>query len=180
MSTFGRRTWNKEDYIGVTTSKDLPNFTETELQQLKIKYTNYNKLMQDANTNINKKTIVTNVMSYKKGKQFGFYCDLCDLTFKDTLQYIDHLNHKIHQVKFEQLFGEPLILDIRENDDIPIEEFKNNYRKSISQFVKLHKDKVKSLPKKSKPKNKTRTAEPSIENDISQMMGFGSFGTSKK
>jgi U4/U6.U5 tri-snRNP component SNU23 len=32
----------------------------------------------------------------KRGKGAGFYCDACDLTFKDNLQFVEHLNSKQH------------------------------------------------------------------------------------
>ena len=32
----------------------------------------------------------------RRGKSAGFYCEACDLTFKDNLQYIDHLNSTQH------------------------------------------------------------------------------------
>ena len=32
----------------------------------------------------------------KRGKGAGFYCEACDLTFKDNLQWVDHLNSKQH------------------------------------------------------------------------------------
>ncbi|PRT57008.1 U4/U6.U5 small nuclear ribonucleoprotein component snu23 [Wickerhamiella sorbophila] len=32
----------------------------------------------------------------KKGKGAGFYCESCNLTFKDSIQYMDHLNSKQH------------------------------------------------------------------------------------
>lgn len=32
----------------------------------------------------------------KRGKSAGFYCDACDLTYKDNLQFLDHLNSKEH------------------------------------------------------------------------------------
>jgi U4/U6.U5 tri-snRNP component SNU23 len=32
----------------------------------------------------------------KRGKSAGFYCENCDLTFKDNLQYVEHLNSKQH------------------------------------------------------------------------------------
>lgn len=32
----------------------------------------------------------------KRGKGAGFYCEACDLTFKDNLQWIEHLNSKQH------------------------------------------------------------------------------------
>lgn len=34
----------------------------------------------------------------KRGKSAGFYCDACDLTFKDNLQFVEHLNSKQHLV----------------------------------------------------------------------------------
>ncbi|KAL2436441.1 hypothetical protein ABEF95_010085 [Exophiala dermatitidis] len=32
----------------------------------------------------------------KRGKGAGFYCEACDLTYKDNVQYIEHLNSKQH------------------------------------------------------------------------------------
>ena len=34
----------------------------------------------------------------KKGRGAGAYCQACDLTFKDNIQYIEHLNSKQHLV----------------------------------------------------------------------------------
>lgn len=34
----------------------------------------------------------------KRGKSAGFYCDACDLTFKDNLQWVEHLNSKQHLI----------------------------------------------------------------------------------
>ncbi|KAF2465464.1 uncharacterized protein BDR25DRAFT_306608 [Lindgomyces ingoldianus] len=34
----------------------------------------------------------------KRGKGAGFYCEACDLTFKDNLQYVEHLNNRQHLV----------------------------------------------------------------------------------
>lgn len=34
----------------------------------------------------------------KRGKGAGFYCDACDLTFKDNLQFVEHLNSKQHLI----------------------------------------------------------------------------------
>ncbi|KAF2493215.1 hypothetical protein BU16DRAFT_489674 [Lophium mytilinum] len=38
----------------------------------------------------------------KRGKGAGFYCEACDLTFKDNLQYVEHLNSKQHLVNTGQ------------------------------------------------------------------------------
>ena len=34
----------------------------------------------------------------KRGRGAGFYCGDCDLTFKDNLQFVDHLNSRQHLV----------------------------------------------------------------------------------
>lgn len=34
----------------------------------------------------------------KRGKGAGFYCEVCDLTYKDNLQYVEHLNSRQHLV----------------------------------------------------------------------------------
>ncbi|KAL9623480.1 MAG: hypothetical protein Q9160_002160 [Pyrenula sp. 1 TL-2023] len=38
----------------------------------------------------------------KKGRSAGFYCEACDLTFKDNVQYVEHLNSKQHLVNTGQ------------------------------------------------------------------------------
>ena len=38
----------------------------------------------------------------KRGKGAGFYCDACDLTYKDNLQYVEHLNSRQHLVNTGQ------------------------------------------------------------------------------
>lgn len=32
----------------------------------------------------------------KRGRSAGFYCEACDLTFKDNIQYVEHLNSRQH------------------------------------------------------------------------------------
>ncbi|KAF2116303.1 hypothetical protein BDV96DRAFT_480343, partial [Lophiotrema nucula] len=32
----------------------------------------------------------------KRGRGAGFYCEACDLTFKDNIQYVEHLNSRQH------------------------------------------------------------------------------------
>ena len=38
----------------------------------------------------------------KRGKGAGFYCESCDLTFKDNLQFVEHLNSRQHLVAIGQ------------------------------------------------------------------------------
>lgn len=38
----------------------------------------------------------------KRGRSAGFYCEFCDLTYKDNVQYIEHLNSKQHLINTGQ------------------------------------------------------------------------------
>jgi U4/U6.U5 tri-snRNP component SNU23 len=38
----------------------------------------------------------------KRGRGAGFYCEGCDLTYKDNVQYIEHLNSKQHLINTGQ------------------------------------------------------------------------------
>ena len=38
----------------------------------------------------------------RRGKGAGFYCEVCDLTYKDNVQYIEHLNSKQHLINTGQ------------------------------------------------------------------------------
>lgn len=46
---------------------------------------------------LNKITLVSGTAAPgKRGKGIGFYCEACNLTYKDSIQYLDHLNSKQH------------------------------------------------------------------------------------
>ncbi|CAI4314947.1 AAC_HP2_G0007660.mRNA.1.CDS.1 [Saccharomyces cerevisiae] len=194
MSNFGRRTWDREEYAeqarsGYDDRSLKATLTPIELQALKSKYTNYDHLIKGSLKDLNKRKLTANtesLSSFKRGKKFGFYCDICNLTFKDTLQYIDHLNHKVHAIKFENLFDEPLIIDIRDNDDVPQEEFELCYHNLIKDFVEVRSMETQSKRKRlldtDVEKAKKVATKPSIESEskVSKMMGFSNFATSKK
>ncbi|KAG8528328.1 uncharacterized protein KY384_007246 [Bacidia gigantensis] len=49
--------------------------------------------------NVGKATLmVGSAGTGKRGRSAGFYCEDCDLTFKDNLQWVEHLNSKQHLV----------------------------------------------------------------------------------
>ncbi|AGO12749.1 AaceriADR281Wp [[Ashbya] aceris (nom. inval.)] len=182
QSNFGRRTWDREEYARLaqeaTRNDHLANLKEGQLQLLKAKYTDHHRLILEANKDKNKRILTTGLTSYKKGKQFGFYCDLCDMTFKDTLQYIDHLNHKIHQIKFEQIFGESLVADTRDNEHVGVEELVSEYRAQIAAFVRDNS--TKASHQKPKRANRSTGKEGTGESHVEKLMGFKSFGSTKR
>lgn len=49
--------------------------------------------------NVGKTTLVpAGAATGKRGRGAGFYCEECDLTFKDNLQFVEHLNSRQHLV----------------------------------------------------------------------------------
>lgn len=189
MANYGRRTWDREEYAEIAKEDRLSHdqalkssITDEQLRQLKAKYTDHHGLMKSSMRNVNEKVLATGLSSYKKGKQFGFYCELCNLTFKDTLQYSDHLNHKTHQIKFEAVFDEPLILDQRDNDDVNSDEFTQAYTDLIRQFVKEHNvtKKKENIAKANQRKNKRVKQVNQAPSEIAKVIGFESFGSSKR
>lgn len=53
----------------------------------------------DVASNVGKTTLIlAGAATGKRGKGAGFYCADCDLTFKDNLQFVDHLNSRQHLV----------------------------------------------------------------------------------
>ncbi|AAS52201.2 ADR281Wp [Eremothecium gossypii ATCC 10895] len=182
QSNFGRRTWDREEYARLaqeaTNHDHLANLKEGQLALLKAKYTDHHKLILEANRDKNKRVLTTGLTSYKKGKQFGFYCDICDMTFKDTLQYIDHLNHKIHQIKFEQVFGESLVADTRDNEHLDAGELAGEYKAQIAAFVRDNS--TRSANEKPKRTNRVVAKDETGESDVERLLGFKSFGSSKR
>ena len=57
----------------------------------------------DVSGNVGKTTLVpAGAAVGKKGRGAGFYCAECDLTFKDNLQFLEHLNSRQHQINTGQ------------------------------------------------------------------------------
>ncbi|AMD21724.1 HFL132Cp [Eremothecium sinecaudum] len=187
MANFGRRTWDREEYAKLAKESrplsHLEDLSEAQFQQLKLKYTNYEKLLQESTADADKRIITSALTSYKRGKQFGFYCELCNLTFKDTLQYIDHLNHKVHEIKFEQVFDEKLVIDTRDNEHVPISEFVNEYKSQVAAFAKNN-GSFKATNRKPKKYIKVDVKKKEKDNEttdeVSDAMGFKSFGSTKR
>ncbi|WWC66608.1 uncharacterized protein I206_100511 [Kwoniella pini CBS 10737] len=50
----------------------------------------------DLNKNLNKTMLVQTSTTGKGPKGAGFYCEMCNRTFKDSLSYLDHINGRGH------------------------------------------------------------------------------------
>lgn len=57
----------------------------------------------DVSHNVGKTSLVpAGAATGKRGRGAGFYCAECDLTFKDNLQFLEHLNSRQHLVAIGQ------------------------------------------------------------------------------
>ncbi|KAI9931965.1 hypothetical protein ASPWEDRAFT_490880 [Aspergillus wentii DTO 134E9] len=109
-----RKTWDKEEYAKKAADDEAKRKEESkaryEAKLLGKKWhapVDYGSL--DATTNrsqrldvasmVGKTTIVPSGSAVgKRGRGAGFYCSDCDLTFKDNLQLVEHLNSKQHLI----------------------------------------------------------------------------------
>ena len=110
-----RRTWDREEYAAKAAEREKkykeegkaryeaaiagkkyhrrastpPDAKDTEARQARL----------DVSAQIGKTMLVPAGSAIgKRGKGAGFYCENCDLTFKDNLQFVEHLNSKQHLI----------------------------------------------------------------------------------
>ena len=133
-----------------------------------------------------------------KSKQGGFYCELCDRVYKDSLAFADHLNGPQHQrmlgmtMKTERV-GVAAVkgkLDAlkrkREQDKTrdPDAEYEERIAKRMNEEEELRqRRKQKKLEKKARANEEAAKADEQggdVDEDMMAAMGFGGFGTSKQ
>ncbi|ODN88827.1 U4/U6.U5 tri-snRNP component SNU23 [Cryptococcus wingfieldii CBS 7118] len=117
-----RPTWDKSEYSTLAKDKDRQSYehakeAESSLQSGKApgKKSQYDDLPKPTELlkareqdlgltkNLNKTMLVSMGGTGQKGPRGGgFYCELCNRTFKDSLSYLDHVNGKLHLMKLGQ------------------------------------------------------------------------------
>lgn len=109
-----RKTWDREEYAKKAHEDESKQKAESkaryEAKLLGKKYhapVDYSSLDTTTSRNerlnvgsmVGKTTIVgAGAAVGKRGKGAGFYCPDCNLTFKDNLQFVEHLNSKQHLI----------------------------------------------------------------------------------
>ncbi|KAG7665338.1 SNU23 [[Candida] subhashii] len=115
---YGRKKWNIEIYEQQAKSKHTTQPTTTNTSPLIqdessssefIKHRN--KLLKDSlgavkTYNLISPTSGSSSKTYGSNKRFGFFCPVCDLSFRDNLALIDHLNSPQHVQKVNQVSRE--------------------------------------------------------------------------
>lgn len=144
----------------------------------------------------------------KRGRGAGFYCEACDLTFKDNLQWVEHENSMQHlraigqtgQVKratreevherieylWEKLQEEKRgdektlkeRLEIRAEEEEKEREERRQKRRELAE--RKRQEKEKEIKVKQEYGEDVRVEGEHEEEDMAALMGFGGFGTSKK
>jgi U4/U6.U5 tri-snRNP component SNU23 len=144
----------------------------------------------------------------KRGRGAGFYCEACDLTFKDNLQWIEHTNSMQHQrsigatgevrkataeevhARIEALWEreqerkrEHTIslkerLEVRKEEEEKEREEKRRKRKEAEERKRLEKEAAVKV--KTEYGEDVRIEGEHDEDDMMAAMGFTGFGAAKK
>lgn len=129
------------------------------------------------------------------GEQGGFYCELCDKTYKDDMAFLEHVNSRMHQAKLglsmhvkkssaeevKSRLKMHVARRVEETTKGKAEEEKYDFFERIRQLDEEQEAKKKRAKeaKKRKKEKKKQLRDQLQDEEIAQMMGFGSFGSSK-
>lgn len=113
-----RRTWDRAEYAEKAAQKDAERREDAKARyEAKLEGKKWHKPVDfstldstsargsrlDVASMVGKSTLVPAGAGVgKRGKGAGFFCEACDLTYKDNVQYIEHLNSKQHLVNTGQ------------------------------------------------------------------------------
>ncbi|GMM33384.1 U4/U6-U5 snRNP complex subunit [Saccharomycopsis crataegensis] len=204
VNSYGRRTWNRDAYAKLAQQKKSRPVRPDETSKKDI---TQRKVNIDFDANINKVQLVDQSasVSIHKGKSSGFYCEICNLTFKDNLSFLNHINSPKHlensEFKTRNLNKNITLEDIRKKlksvHDAKLRQKENendlevfNLKRRIENR-KIFEDHEAERKRQKKKEKKTRKYETKINeeksnsvsatnNEMMEAMGFSSFGTSKK
>ncbi|KAF4466030.1 C2H2 finger domain [Fusarium albosuccineum] len=144
----------------------------------------------------------------KRGRGAGFYCEACDLTFKDNKQFVEHLNTPQHLMNTGQTtevkrataqeVHERIEYYIRRREDLEKEK-----QTSLHERLQLREEEAEKEAEERRKKRREETEKKRLkkeeaakvkteygedvriegehdEDDMMEQMGFTGFGTSKK
>lgn len=144
---------------------------------------------------LNKVTLVPAGASIgKRGKGAGFYCEVCNLTFKDSIQYTDHINSKQHlyasgqkeqttRATLEDVKKRIQYLKNKKEQEQKESSTEFDINKRIEQRRKFEEEEQKARRERRAKRKRKNKEQPSsnVEADdgMAQMMGISGFGSTK-
>lgn len=145
----------------------------------------------DFNEGINTLQLVPATASVgRRGKGAGFYCEVCNLTYKDSIQWIDHLNSKQHLYAIGETDGprQSTLADVQQRIKWLTEQKRNQEREldyDINARIKARRDlierqKAKKKDRKRQKRDEKEQQHQQPDDDMMAAMGFGGFGTTKR
>ncbi|KLO16963.1 hypothetical protein SCHPADRAFT_887403 [Schizopora paradoxa] len=145
--------------------------------------------------NLNKTIVVQNPSGRGPG-QPGFFCETCNRTYRDTTGYLDHINGRQHLRRLGQTtrIARSTVAQVRARIALLREKTKEassakdfDFNKRLAE-VKAKEDALREEKKAAKKAEKEKARMEIVKNTVGQpeqdemakMMGFGTFGSSKK
>lgn len=218
-----RKTWDLDEYAAKAKDREAKEKEEAKARwEAKVAgkkyhkpmtgnetYTSARRNMIDLTAQVGKTQLIPAGAGVgKRGRSAGFYCEPCDLTFKDNISYVDHLNTTQHLISSGQTaeVKRATVDEVRQRIDFYIQkklDLEKDQTTSLHERLALReeeremelevkrqkrKDEVekKKLLREEAAKVKTEYGEDvrvegeHDEDDMMAQMGITSFGTSKK
>lgn len=205
-----RKKWDKDEYTERAKQKDTEERERMQENEERMKQGKRprkgtkkylpkpTELMQareaplELDKNLGKTMVVQNPGGRGPG-QPGFYCETCNRTYKDSVGYLDHINSRAHlralgqSTKIERSTVEQVrarIAMLREKTKDASNARAFDFDKRLAEI----RDKEQALRQDKKDQKKAEKEKARFElmkdlesdNEMTRLMGFGGFGSSKK
>ncbi|KAI5123070.1 hypothetical protein M0805_000504 [Coniferiporia weirii] len=205
-----RRKWDKEEYAEKARQKDAEEKERMQENEERAKQGKRPRKGQmedipkptemmkqrdydlELDKNLNKTVVVQNPTGRGPG-QPGFHCETCNRTYKDTTAYLDHINGRQHLRRLgqttritrstvEQVRARIAFLREQKKEASSAKTF--DFNKRLAEVkAKADAEREQKKAQKRAEKEKARmelVKDVAMDDEMSQMMGFGGFGTTKK
>lgn len=210
---YGRKTWDVDAYAegakkGQNRSSQPSDKALNSVRSLKDQTYLQHKatLLNDSVLAVSKHTLISSdantSSTFGKNKRFGFFCPVCDLSFRDTLALVDHVNSPQHAKNAQSLARKS---GISEEEDLgglkkasyeevalTIEELVKQLLRTKASSANLDSIQDRVLKRQAmeakklamrqqrRKRRKAKQDSPVDANDeIARAMGFHGFGTTK-
>ncbi|CAI4227742.1 unnamed protein product [Auanema sp. JU1783] len=196
----GRRTWDEAEYerkakerlaeAQTADSKKLGLLKKDE-PPVKKKGLEYRDFQLDLDSKVGKAIVISKTTP--AAESGGFYCDICDCVIKDSLNFLDHMNGKMHikNLGMSMKVKRSTLEDVQDRFAYKKwekeQERRQKEKEANSEDVALEQAKINDAKLSKQERKRKREKEEEVEEetegldpDIQAMMGISGFGTSKK